>query len=185
MPPIFFFYVKQGKPGSSIQPTNVLKPEPIHTTFSINKFSKFGSHVCRHFTAWSCAQLWRGVWKLAPSRDFRNQRARGQKTIGSHLKSVYAKLFAQWRISLKKKNYENRSVYTLLISRSAILNIKFMTSLAESNLSSWADFITLDLHYVFSCAWYLVISLIPLAAVVEYIPIRITRWNDTIATTRA
>ena len=37
-------------------------------------------------TAWSRAWLWRGVWKLAPSRDFRNQRARGQKTIGSHLK---------------------------------------------------------------------------------------------------
>ena len=27
----------------------------------------------------------RGVWNLAPSRDFRNKRARGQKTIGSHL----------------------------------------------------------------------------------------------------
>ena len=28
----------QGKLGSYIQPTNVLKPEPIHATFSINKF---------------------------------------------------------------------------------------------------------------------------------------------------
>ena len=35
-------------------------------------------------------------------------------------------------------------VYTLLISHGAILNIKFMTSFAESNLSSWADFITLE-----------------------------------------
>ena len=35
---IFFFDVKQGKVGSSIQPTNVLKPEPIHATFSINNF---------------------------------------------------------------------------------------------------------------------------------------------------
>ena len=78
---IFFFYVKQGKVGSSIQ--------PIHGTFSINKFYKFGRHVCRHFTVWSRARLWRGVWKLAPSRDFRNQRARGQKTIGSHLKMGY------------------------------------------------------------------------------------------------
>ena len=34
-------------------------------------------------------------------------------------------------------------VYTLLISHGAILNIKFMTSFAESNLSSCADFITL------------------------------------------
>ena len=34
-------------------------------------------------------------------------------------------------------------VYTLLTSRGAILNIKFLTSFAESNLSSWADFITL------------------------------------------
>ena len=85
MPRIFFFYAKQGKLGSSIQPTNVLKPEPIHATFSINKFLKFGRHVWRHFTAWFRARLWRGVWKLAPSRDFRNQRARGQKTIGSHL----------------------------------------------------------------------------------------------------
>ena len=33
--------------------------------------------------------------------------------------------------------------YTLLISRGTILNIKFMTSFAESNLSSCADFITL------------------------------------------
>ena len=33
---------------------------------------------------------------------------------------------------------------TILISRGAILNIKFMTSFAKSNLSSWADFITLD-----------------------------------------
>ena len=39
------------------------------------------------------AWLWRGVWKLAPSRDFRNQRARGQKTIGSHLKVIPLKLF--------------------------------------------------------------------------------------------
>ena len=31
MPRIFFVYVKQGKLGSSIQLTNVLKPEPIHT----------------------------------------------------------------------------------------------------------------------------------------------------------
>ena len=38
MPRIFFFYVKQGKLGLSIQLTNVLKPEPIHATFSINKF---------------------------------------------------------------------------------------------------------------------------------------------------
>ena len=29
------------------------------------------------------------------------------------------------------------------VSRGAILNIKFMTSFGESNLSSWADFITL------------------------------------------
>ena len=35
-------------------------------------------------------------------------------------------------------------VYTLLISHGAILNIKFMTSFAESNLSSCADFISLD-----------------------------------------
>ena len=48
---------------------------------------------------------------------------------------------------------------------------KFMTSFAESNLSSWNDFITLDpclgpcLQFWFT--WYLVISHIPLAAVVE------------------
>ena len=47
MPRIFFFYVKQGKLGSSIQPTNVLKPEPIHATFSINKLKKFGLHLLR------------------------------------------------------------------------------------------------------------------------------------------
>ena len=34
-------------------------------------------------------------------------------------------------------------LFTLLISRGAILNIKFMTSFAESNLSSCAYFITL------------------------------------------
>ena len=56
---------------------------------------------------------------------------------------------------------------TLLISRGAILNIKFMTSFAESNLSSWADFITLDPCLQFWCTWYLVISHILLAAVVE------------------
>ena len=51
-----------------------------------NIFDKFGRHFRRHFTAWSRARLWRRVWKLAPSQDFRNQRARGQETIGSHLK---------------------------------------------------------------------------------------------------
>ena len=35
-------------------------------------------------------------------------------------------------------------IYTLLVSRGAILNIKFMTSSAESNLLSWVDFFTLD-----------------------------------------
>ena len=60
-----------------------------------------------------------------------------------------------------------REFYTLLISRGAILNIKFMTSFAESNLSSWADFITLDPCLQFWSTWYLVISHIPLAAVVE------------------
>ena len=41
-------------------------------------------------------------------------------------------------------NYDKTStLYTLLISRGAILNIKFMTSFAESNFSSCADFITL------------------------------------------
>ena len=63
------------------------------------------------------------------------------------------------------------AVYTLLISRGAILNIKLMTSFAESNLSSWADFITLDPCLgpclQFWWTWHLVISHIPLAAVVE------------------
>ena len=36
-----------------------------------------------------------------------------------------------------------KKFYALLISCGAILNIKFMTSFAESNLSSCADFITL------------------------------------------
>ena len=36
------------------------------------------------------------------------------------------------------------SVSTLLISRGAILNFKFLTSFAESNLPSCADLITLD-----------------------------------------
>ena len=40
-------------------------------------------------------------------------------------------------------NTKSLRLYTLLISRGAILNIKFMTSFAESNLSSCADFITL------------------------------------------
>ena len=74
-------------------------------------------------------------------------------------------------------------LYTLLVSRGAILNIKFMTSFAERNLSSWADFyVGSTLCLQFWCAWYLVISHIPLAAVVEYIPIRITRRNGTSAT---
>ena len=37
MPHTFFFQVKQGKVESSIQSTNILKPEPIHATSSINK----------------------------------------------------------------------------------------------------------------------------------------------------
>ena len=41
-------------------------------------------------------------------------------------------------------NRKGPCLYTLLISRGAILNVKFMTSFAESNLSSCADFITLD-----------------------------------------
>ena len=36
------------------------------------------------------------------------------------------------------------ALYTLLINHGAILNLKFMMSFAESNLSSCADFITLD-----------------------------------------
>ena len=77
MPRIFFFYAKQGKLGSSIQPTNVLKPEPIHATFSINMFV--------------------GILLRDSARDFSVEslrhheifeiRARGQKTIGSHLKT--------------------------------------------------------------------------------------------------
>ena len=50
---------------------------------------KFGHHVCRHFTVWSHARLWRGVWMLAPLQYFWNQRAREQKTIGSHLKKQF------------------------------------------------------------------------------------------------
>ena len=38
----------------------------------------------------------------------------------------------------------NIILHALLISGGAILNIQFMTSFAESNLSSCADFITLD-----------------------------------------
>ena len=49
--------------------------------------------------------------------------------------------FLRFPILLKK--WGNIEIYTLLISRGAILNIKFMTSFAESNLSSCADFITL------------------------------------------
>ena len=66
---------------------------------------------------------------------------------------------------------KQNTVYTLLISRGTILNIKFMTSFAESNLSSCADFITFDPYLgpclQFWCTWYLVTSHIPLAAVVE------------------
>ena len=44
-------------------------------------------------------------------------------------------------------------LYNLLRSRGAILNIKFMTSFAESNLSSGADFITLiSGHRLKKCA---------------------------------
>ena len=40
-------------------------------------------------------------------------------------------------------NENKEYIYTLLISRGAILNIKFMMSFAESNLSSCTDFIML------------------------------------------
>ena len=68
MPRTFLF--SQGKVGSSIQSINVLQPEPIRATLSINKFEKFGRHVCRHFTAWFQARLWRRDRKLTPSRGF-------------------------------------------------------------------------------------------------------------------
>ena len=54
MPRIFFFYVKQGKLGSSIQPTNVLKTEPIHAAFSIN----------------SLDAMFVGILLRDPARDF-------------------------------------------------------------------------------------------------------------------
>ena len=55
-------------------------------------------------TAWSRARLWRGVWKLAPSRDFRNQRAHGQKTIGSHLKEWKHRIFCTHAIQCSAKH---------------------------------------------------------------------------------
>ena len=42
------------------------------------------------------------------------------------------------------KIWLHNHLYTILISCGAILNIKLMTSFAESNLSSCTDFITLD-----------------------------------------
>ena len=57
MPRIVFFFVKQGKLGSSIQPTNVLKPEPTHATFSINKFKSLDA---------MCV----GILLRDPARDF-------------------------------------------------------------------------------------------------------------------
>ena len=51
IPRTFLFEIKQGKVGSSIQSINVFKPEAIRVTLSINKFYKFGRHVCPHFTA--------------------------------------------------------------------------------------------------------------------------------------
>ena len=50
-----------------------------------NIFDKQILKICRHFNAWFRAWLLRRVWELAPSPDFRNQLACGQKTIGSHL----------------------------------------------------------------------------------------------------
>ena len=47
------------------------------------------------------------------------------------------------------KNEITIKLYTLLISRGAILNIKFMTSFAENNLSYWGD-ISLRWIHVFS-----------------------------------
>ena len=66
---------------------------------------KFGCHVCRHFNTWSRARLLRRVWKLASSRDFRNQLAHGRKTIGSHLNSLL------FRKSRHKPNLEGTSKY--------------------------------------------------------------------------
>ena len=43
--------------------------------------------------------------------------------------------------------FKIQQFYTVLISRGAISSIKFMTSFAESNLSSCADFITLIAVY--------------------------------------
>ena len=63
--------------------------------------------------------------------------------------SVYSAFFRplvlRWVTSNYKKHEQWKTVlYTLLISRGPFLNIKFMTSFAESTLSSCADFITLD-----------------------------------------
>ena len=49
-----------------------------------------------------------------------------------------------WLVYVSPILNETRMLYTLLISQGAILNVKFMTSFAESNLSFCADFITLD-----------------------------------------
>ena len=46
-------------------------------------------------------------------------------------------------MDFQKRKHIRNPLYTLLISRGAILNIKFMTSIAESNLSSCDDFIML------------------------------------------
>lgn len=63
-----------------------------------------------------------------------------------------------------------QKLYTLLISCGTILNIKFMTSFVESNLSSCADFISLDPCLI---AQHPVISHIPLGLLSNIYPYKL------------
>ena len=109
-----------------------------------------------HFTAWSRARLWRGVWKLAPSRDFRNQRARGRKTIGSHL--GYGVLYLQtadWCLHLGVLNITQFfrssgqvSLFTVIIS--SILIYLLIILFINQNLSFFIQKRTLTIFFLFA-----------------------------------
>ena len=106
------FQIKQRRAGPSIWSITVLKLEEIHVTFAMNNVdAMFVGILLRDLARDFCVEF----WELAPSRDFQNRFARGQKTIGSHLNSGFSSMKQPGVLSLPLDDsvgWPNNSPYT-------------------------------------------------------------------------
>ena len=85
-PRTFFICIKYRRTASCVHSINVLKLEETRATVPKIFLHKFGRHICWHLIAFYRARRSCKFIKARAIARFRNQFARGQKTIGSHLK---------------------------------------------------------------------------------------------------